>query len=108
MWTWKLETPAMVPGRGPDLGRVVRQRRQVVAERGAHVGEPVTDELHAVARVAGESNHHPVEHLGLAGRRMPLLSLRLTLPPCFVCAGNVVAPTGAGATVIGASPVDPG
>ena len=54
-------------GRGPDLGRVVGQRRQVVAEGCAHVGEAVPDELHAVTRVAGESDHHPIEHLGLAG-----------------------------------------
>ena len=39
-----------------DLGRVVRHRRQVVAEGGAHVGEAVARELHAVARVPREAD----------------------------------------------------
>jgi hypothetical protein len=55
------------PGRRPDLGRIVGQRGEVVAERCAHIGEPVTDELHAIARVACKPDHHPIEHLGLAG-----------------------------------------
>ena len=49
------------PGRGPDLGRVVGHGGQVVAEGGAHLGEPVTGELHAVAGVAGEADDDPVD-----------------------------------------------
>ncbi len=48
-------------GRGTDLGRVVRHRRQVVAEHGADVGEAVAGELHAVAGVAGEPDDDLVE-----------------------------------------------
>ncbi len=50
--------------RGPDLGRIVRQGGQIVAERGAHVGEAVTDQLHAVAGVSGESDDDPFEDFG--------------------------------------------
>ena len=41
-------------GRGADLGREVRQRREVVADVGGGGGEAVADELHTVARVPGE------------------------------------------------------
>ena len=47
-----------------DLGREVRQRRQVVAERRRLRGEPVAGELHAVAGVTGE----PDDHAGAAAR----------------------------------------
>ena len=46
--------PRKRSGRGPDLGREVGQRRQVVAERRRFLGEPVAGELHAVTRVARE------------------------------------------------------
>ena len=53
-------------GRGADLGREVRQRRQVVAEGGAHVGEAVAGELHAVAGVAGEADDDSASGSGLS------------------------------------------
>ena len=34
MWTWKADTPLTRAGRGPDLGREVREGGQVVAEAG--------------------------------------------------------------------------
>jgi hypothetical protein len=43
-----------------DLGGEVRQRREVVAERGGLGGEAVTGELHAVAGVTRETDDHPV------------------------------------------------
>ena len=43
---------------GTDLGREVRQRREVVAEGGGELGEAIADELHAVARVARKPDHH--------------------------------------------------
>ena len=51
------------PGWGPDLGREVRQRREVVAEHRARRREPVADELAAVAGVAGEADDDAVELL---------------------------------------------
>ena len=48
-------------GRGPDLGREVRQRGQVVAEQGGRVGEAVPGELHPIAGVAGEADDGPVQ-----------------------------------------------
>jgi hypothetical protein len=52
---------------GPDLGGEVGQCRQVVAERRRLLGEPVAGELHAVARVTGEPDDHPVDLLDLFG-----------------------------------------
>ena len=46
------------PGGGPDLGREVRQGGQVVAHDRGGVGETAAGELHSVARVAREANHH--------------------------------------------------
>jgi hypothetical protein len=46
---------------GADLGREVRQRRQVVAEGRRLVGEPVSGQLHAVAGVSGEPDDDLVE-----------------------------------------------
>ena len=54
-------------GGGADLGREVRQRRDVVAELGGLRGEPVAGELHAVAGVAGEPDDHPVQLTDLLG-----------------------------------------
>jgi hypothetical protein len=54
--------------RRPDLGRELGQRRQVIAEKCAHGGEPIAGELHAVAGVAGEAQHHPVQFLRVGAR----------------------------------------
>ena len=58
--------------RGPDLGREVRQRRDVVAEDGADAREAVAGQLHAVAGVARESDDDAVELLQrmLSGGRL--------------------------------------
>ena len=53
--------PGQGAGRGTDLGRKVRKGRQVVAGQRAGIGEPVTGELHAVARVAGEADDDPFD-----------------------------------------------
>ena len=63
--TWNDDTPGQRALRCPDLGREVRQRRQVVAERRGLLGEAVAGELHAVAGVAGEADDHAVELLDL-------------------------------------------
>ncbi len=63
MGTWNDDTPAIVPAGAADLRWVVRHRREVVAEEGAHVGEPVTRELHAVTRVACEADHDAIQAL---------------------------------------------
>ena len=68
MCTWNDDTPAIVPAGRPDLGREVGQRRQVVAEHRRQLREAVADELHPVARVAGEPDHDPVERLRPTGR----------------------------------------
>ena len=61
MWTWKAETPFERPGRGPDLGREVREGRHVVAHEGTRCGEAVPGQLHPVAGVAGKSDDHLVK-----------------------------------------------
>ena len=82
--SWKARDAGQGAGGGPDLGREVGQRRQVVAERRGLGGEPVTGELHAVAGVAGEADDHPVEllhdlcHVPAALRR-PARSRRVVL-----------------------------
>ena len=43
-------------GRGTDLGRVVGQRREVVAEDGGDAGESVAGQLHAIAGVTREAD----------------------------------------------------
>ena len=53
--------PGQRPRRGPDLGRELGQRGQVVAQPGADAGEPVSGQLHAVAGVPGEADHHCAE-----------------------------------------------
>ena len=47
-------------GRGPDLGRVVGERREVVPEEGAGAREAISRQLHPVAGVAGESDHYSI------------------------------------------------
>ena len=51
------------PRRRAYLGWVVRKCREVVAEQGGLVGEPVAGHLHAVAGVPGETNHNLVNRL---------------------------------------------
>ena len=55
------------PGWCPDLCWEVGQGRQVIAERCRFRCEPVPRELHPVAGVAGEADHHAVELLDLDG-----------------------------------------
>jgi hypothetical protein len=67
-------------GRGADLRREVRQRREVVAERRRRVGEAAADELHAVAGIPGEPHDDP----------LPLLhtlrySTHLSTRPSSIC-----------------------
>ena len=66
---------------GADLGGEVGQRREVVAERGRLLGEPVAGELHAVAGVAGEPDDHPIQLLDLLGHHAPLPSMFWRPPP---------------------------
>ena len=69
------------PGRGADLGREVRQRREVVAEHRGRVGEAAAGELHAVAGVAGEADHDPLALFDRLAHAFQALSLRLTRLP---------------------------
>ena len=78
--SWNDETPGSVPCGRPDLGREVRQRRQVVAEGRRLLGEPVTGELHAVAGVAREPDDHAVELLDLLGHPCTSFSLDTVRP----------------------------
>ena len=84
-------------GWGADLGGELGQRRQVVAERGAHRGESVARELHAVAGVACEPDHQPVDDLGVMRRRADavgpsivsvILFVPLARPRCRVVAAR--------------------
>ncbi len=52
--------PVHRAGRRADLRREVRQRGKVVAEHRGRGGEPISRELHAIARVPGESHDEPV------------------------------------------------
>ena len=63
------------------------QRGEVVAEDGADVGDPVTDELHAVAGVAGEADHDPVEGFRASCGR-GLCSHAVVTPPLAFGAGH--------------------
>ena len=68
MCTWNDDTPAIVPAGARISAGKFGQRREVVAEGGADVGEAVAGELHAVAGVAGEADDDLVERLGLERR----------------------------------------
>ena len=61
--TWTVSDAGQRPGRSADLGREVRQRREVVPHQRRLAREPVTGELHAVAGVAREPDDHAVESL---------------------------------------------
>ena len=54
-------------GRRADLGREVRQRRDVVADERRLAREAAAGQLHAVAGVAGEADGHLLELLDLLG-----------------------------------------
>ncbi len=51
------------PGRGADLGGVVGQGREVVADDGRGRGELRAGELHPVAGVPGEADHDALDGL---------------------------------------------
>ena len=68
MCTWNDETPAIVPAGARISAGKFGQGREVVAERGAELGEAVAHQLHAVARVACEPDHDPVERRDAPGR----------------------------------------
>ena len=53
----------------PDLGREVRQGRQVIAEQSTLLGEPVAGELHPVAGVARDPDYRPVDLADFLGQR---------------------------------------
>jgi hypothetical protein len=69
--------------RGPDFRREIRLGGQVVAEDRGLLGEPVSRELHAVTRVAGEPDDDVIELLDLLGHSWKTSSARLgqTLNP---------------------------
>ena len=83
-------------GRRADLGREVREGREVVAERGAHVGETVAGELHPVARVARKADDD------LRGRDLGLREVSGVTWPRFLAAVRWVADRARGATGVGA------
>jgi hypothetical protein len=58
--------PLRARGRFPQpAGRVIRQRRQVIAEGRRLLGEPVPAELHVVTGVTGEPGDGVIELLDL-------------------------------------------
>ena len=61
----------------PDLGREVRQRREVVAHQRRLAREAITRQLHAVAGIAGEPDDHAIELLDRLGAHWPRLRIRL-------------------------------
>jgi hypothetical protein len=61
--------------RRPDLGREVRERRQIIAERRRLLGEPVTRQLHPITGITREPDDHPIELLDLLGHAKRLLLL---------------------------------
>ena len=52
-------------GGGADLGRKIRHRGQIVAERCCRRRELVTGELHAVTGIASEPDHDAIQLLDL-------------------------------------------
>ena len=53
--------PSQGPGRRPDLGRVVGESGQVVADQGTGVGELGPGELHPIAGITGETDDYRVQ-----------------------------------------------
>ena len=74
--------PGQGSRRGPDLGRELGQRGQVVAHPGADAGEAVPCELHPVAGVPGEADDHGAQGLW---RVWPLGDVRHVAPPPSGC-----------------------
>ena len=64
--------------RRTNLGREVRQRRQVVAQRRGRVSEPAPRQLHSVARIAREPNDDPLALLNRLTHVFPRLCARVT------------------------------
>src|SRR5699024_4441137 len=60
--------------RCPDLGREVRQSRQVVTECRGRLGEPIARQLHTIARIAGEPDHDTIQLLHLLRHDQAILS----------------------------------
>jgi hypothetical protein len=50
---------------GANLGRILGQRRQIIAECRADRCEPITGELHAIARIAGEPHDDACDGFGV-------------------------------------------
>src|SRR4029077_18184543 len=69
-------TPGQGAGGGADLGREVLQHGQVVAKGRSFLGKPVPCELHAVARVTGETDYDAIELLDLLGHSRRTSSAR--------------------------------
>ncbi|KHF45048.1 hypothetical protein MINT15_19300 [Saccharomonospora viridis] len=64
--------------RRPDLSGKVRQRRQVIAERGGLRRETITRQLHTIAGITREPNHHsikPADFSGTGGPQRALLAV---------------------------------
>ncbi len=59
-----------------DLGREVRERREVVSEQGGLAREAVSRELHPVARVTREADDHAVELLDCLGHALGIAEAR--------------------------------
>ena len=62
--------------RGPDFGWEIRHGGQVIPEDGCLLGEPVSGELHAVTRIAGEPDNDVIELLDLLGHSWKTSSAR--------------------------------
>src|SRR5450755_3298650 len=79
------------PGRSPDLGGEVRQRREIVADQGGGVGEAAPGELHAIAGVAGEANDHALAFLDRFDHVTPSISVRIDRLTSSLAAQRVYA-----------------
>src|SRR6266852_6055441 len=53
------------PGRGADFRRIVRKRSNIIAIESGGIRELVASDLHAVARVARETDDRLIEHFAL-------------------------------------------
>ena len=71
--------------RSANLGRIVRERCDIVAQQRRGVGELITGKLHAIARVSGEANYNIVNLLQwdfLCGRHLADRLFRLCYANC--------------------------
>ncbi len=84
--------------RGTDLGRVLRQRRQVVSERRTDRCEPITSELHAITGITGEPHDDACNGFGfppgraLCGVRHSHLLPQTRRPRCPPASRDVISP----------------